>query len=729
MEPLPFSKKQRQVFGHYISIERDSPFPPTPEEFSTLVPGAAGIIFPTEHNKSVVLADGPAGLRIAPPGEGEKYTKFYSDIKFKENEFYSTAFPTGTAISSSFSKDLAYQIGRAIGKDCCQAKCGCLLAPALNIHRHPLGGRNYEYYSEDPRVAGEIAKHYVKGVQSTGTSACVKHFCCNNQETERMKIDVIISQRALREIYLENFRIAIEAKPFAAMTAYNKVNGKYCSQNKEVVMLLKEIGFDGLVMTDWFAGDSGVEVIKSGHNLIEPGTLKAYTEVDDALKSGDKELSLKIEESAIAIEKFCAKVNQHEPESLHIDPTEVARRAVSEGCVVLKNEKCLPIHNKVAVFGCCAFYPRVCGVGSGDVYYKSCTNIVDGLKQSGIDVTYSEEYFKHIEEQKKRPVKKFEIFELTEDYDERDVTETEVTQLSAASDSALIVIGRCTGEFRDRSKESFSLTPTEESLIQKVSSIYRAQSKKVLVVLNIGGVIETESWKDLVDGIVVCWVNGEQCGCGVADILTGRVNPSGRLPMTFVKDLKSVSGYSFPGTVEENGAQVIHLEDIYVGYRYYTTFNTKVSFPFGYGLSYTTFEYNNLHVEVNEQEKTVKGSVTVKNSGKVEGMEVVLLFISAPDGLLERPKRELRWFDKTKCLKSGEEQRMSFEMTFRDFAGYYEEDNTWICEKGKYLLSFNKDANTEIVNQEFEIKETAILEKTQVLCKPQVNFKRLSKTN
>ncbi|KAL7718486.1 beta-glucosidase [Entamoeba marina] len=729
MSELNTSQKLRLVFGHSITLEKNTPFPPTKEEHEALVPGAAGLIIPTIKNKSVVLGDGPAGLRIAPPGEGKSQTDFYTSINLKENKYYSTAFPTGICVAATFDTSFGYEIGLGMGYDCCRSEVGCLLGPALNIHRHPLNGRNFEYYSEDPRLAGEMAKSVVEGIQSTGTAACIKHFAANNQETERRSVNVIMSERALREIYLENFRIALMANPLSLMTSYNKLNGFYTCQSKELMQILRnEMGYNGLVMTDWFAGDDAVQTLLADNNLIEPGTLKQYNDVQNELKT-NSDLLRSVNSSVDKIISFTQQIQQKQ--DLVVNPKEIARKVAANGCVLLKNQHdVLPFSNgKIALFGTSSYIPFTTGIGSGAVNNEKDISIEEGFISANYQMNQQLQNImkNHVKQQSSREQEMFEIFPLTKDYEEPILSNEIYEQIAKDSDLAVITIGRICGEFYDRKVNTFTLQPNEHQLIQQISTAFHNQNKRVVVLLNIGGPIEMESWKDYVDSILVVWFGGEQCGNAIVDIVSGKVNPSGRLPTTFPLSLDKVSGWSFPGNDQIKPTEVIHFEDIYVGYRYYTTFNIPVSYPFGFGLSYTKFHYDSITVSVDLDKKFITIQGSVKNIGNSNGKEVIQCYIGSPDGVVEKPKVELRRFTKTRVLSPNESMTFGFDIPFRDFASYNQVDNTWILDNGVYNVYINSDALTTIISSNFTLPNAIVVEKTNSLCSPPKQFKTLSK--
>ncbi|MCI5663839.1 MAG: glycoside hydrolase family 3 C-terminal domain-containing protein, partial [Mediterranea sp.] len=640
-----------------------------------LVPGAAGTTYPIERLgiPGVVLADGPAGLRIDPTREGDEAT------------YYCTHFPIGTLLASTWDTALMERVGQAIGNEVLEYGADVLLAPALNIHRNPLCGRNFEYYSEDPIVSGKMAAAYVRGVQSQGVGTSIKHFALNNQETNRMANDACVSPRAIREIYLKGFEIAVkESDPWTVMSSYNYLNGTYTSESRELqtTVLRDEWGFRGMVMTDWFGGKDAVAQMEAGNDMLQPGRKEQYDAIVAGVKSGAlKEEVLdrnvrRILEMILRTPRFKGYRFSNKPDlKAH---AEVTRQSATEGMVLLENRNAtLPLGGevkKVALFGCTSYDFVAGGTGSGNVNRAYTVSLLEGLKNGGyqVDSRMQPLYEQHIaaENERNRPKddSPFARFMPLPRPAEMVLTPAVLQQQVEANDVALITLGRLSGEFMDRTTQDFNLSREENQLIADVCRAFHAAGKKVVVVLNIGGVIETASWKALPDAILLAWQAGQEGGNSVADILSGKASPSGKLTMTFpVQFADAASSANFPINVKANiditnsGTKksdtrnvdyTLYEEDIYVGYRYFDTFRKQVSYPFGYGLSYTTFAYDKAAVKADNGVYTV--SVEVKNTGKVAGKEVVQLYVSAPDVAANKPEKELKAFAKTKELKPGE---------------------------------------------------------------------------
>jgi beta-glucosidase len=669
------------------------------------VAGAAGTTFsvPRLGIPTTVMADGPAGVRIDPFRNGDS-----------SKSYFGTAFPVGTLIACSWDTRLAEDVGRAMGAEAKAYGIDVLLAPALNIHRNPLGGRNFEYYSEDPVVSGRMAAAAVNGIESNGVGASIKHYAANNQETNRNQINTIVSERALREIYLRGFEIAVkESQPWTVMSSYNRINGVYASEDYDLLttILRKEWGFKGYVMTDWFGGIDPVLQMKAGNDLIMPGTENQFKKILQAVKSGTLNEKV-LNENVIRI----LAVSMQGPGFLGIEPTnkpdlnthaKVARQAAAEGIVLLKNDGAvLPFSEavkKVAAFGNTSYDFISGGTGSGDVNEAYTVSLVEGMKKAGFhfEINLEKVYAEHIKAEKaKRPAKKF-FFQLEAPLPELNPTREQLMAAAASSNIALITIGRNSGEFQDRKVEDdFNLSDAEINLITSVSEAFKAKGKKVVVVLNIGGVIETISWRGKADAILLAWQGGQEAGNAIADILVGKVNPSGKLTMTFPEKYPDVpSSKNFPGKnlseKEAIGAagipmgkpsEVVYEEGIYVGYRYYNTFKVPVAYPFGYGLSYTAFKYGALKVENNDGNGNVSVTLTITNSGKAAGREVVQLYVSAPKNSLDVPAEELKAYAKTSLLKPGESEVVRFSLSPKDFASFHTDAAAWVALKGDYRL-------------------------------------------
>ena len=649
----------------------------------------------------MVLADGPAGLRINPTREGDTAT------------YYCTHFPIGTLLASTWNQELVESVGKAIGNEVLEYGADVLLAPALNIHRNPLCGRNFEYYSEDPLISGKIAAAYVRGVQSNGVGTSIKHFAVNNQETNRMSNDAQVSPRALREIYLKGFEIAVkEAEPWTVMSSYNYVNGTYTSESKDLqtTLLRDEWGFKGMVMTDWFGGSDVVAQMNAGNDMLQPGLQKQYDSLIVAAKSGvldDAVLSRNVKrilEMIMKTPRFKGYKYSNKPDlKAH---AAVTRQSATEGMVLLKNDNnALPLASTVkniALFGCTSYDFVAGGTGSGNVNRAYTVSLLEGLSNAGytVDDNLKSVYEKYLAAEKERLAKeKKSPFMPDKRPDEMSLTPAMVNEQVGKSDVALITIGRTSGEFLDRNVADFNLSQAETQMVQTVTRAFHAAGKKVIVVLNIGGVIETASWKNLPDAILCAWQAGQEGGNSVADVLKGNASPSGKLTMTFpLSFADAASSKNFPVDMNtsidlvnkgerkhdvKNVDYTNYEEDIYVGYRYFDSFGKNVSYPFGYGLSYTTFEYTNPAIMSENGTYTV--TVNVKNIGKCAGKEVVQLYVSAPNNKeMNKPVKELKAFAKTKELKPGESELVTMTVAAADLASFDIATSSWVVDAGKY---------------------------------------------
>lgn len=674
-----------------------------------MVPGAAGTTYPIERLgiPSVVLADGPAGLRIDPVREGDTAT------------YYCTHFPIGTLLASTWNQELVEKVGKAIGNEVLEYGADILLAPALNIHRNPLCGRNFEYYSEDPVVSGKIAAAYVRGVQSNGVGTSIKHFAVNNQESNRMAVDAHVSPRALREIYLKGFEIAIkESAPWTVMSSYNYLNGVYTSENPQLLttLLRDEWGFKGMVMTDWFGGKDAIAQMKAGNDMLQPGLDRQYQSIVKAVRNGDLDENI-LNRNVERILNMILKTPHFKKYRFSNKPdlkahAAVTRQSATEGMVLLKNDsETLPLGSEiknVALFGCTSYNFIAGGTGSGNVNRAYTVSLLNGLQNAQFHVNENlqkayEQYITYENERTKAKAEnQLNKFLPTSLPTEMALDTKQLNNWAQKSDIAIITLGRMSGEFVDRKISDFYLSNEEHDLINDVCKTFHALGKKVVVILNIGGVIETNSWKNLPDAILCAWQAGQEGGNSVVDILTGRSYPSGKLTMTFpicYEDAASSVNFPTEGamssldmTSPKEKKDSVRLwdytdyeEDIYVGYRYFDSFNKKVSYPFGYGMSYTTFKYG--VPNVNEKNGVYQISVEVKNIGNRIGKEIVELYVSAPqNNVLNKPQKELKAFAKTKELKPGESDLVTLNVHSTDFASYDESTASWVVDDGVYQL-------------------------------------------
>lgn len=730
--------------GMKISSAAKTTTGPVVGETQDKVPGAAGTTYPVPRLgiPSIVLADGPAGLRIHPVRDNDS-----------SKTYYCTAFPVGVLLASTWDTALVEKVGSAMGNEVKEYGVDILLAPALNIHRNPLGGRNFEYYSEDPVVAGNIAAAMVNGIESNGVGTSIKHFAANNQETNRNLVNTILSERALREIYLKGFEIAVKkSQPWTVMSSYNKINGTYTSEEYDLLttILRKEWGFKGLVMTDWFGGKDPVAQMKAGNDLIMPGKPELAKTLLDAVNTGSLDIHV-LDKNAERIvnlvlgSRAYAKFGFSNKPDLKAHAI-VARNAAAEGMILLKNEnKSLPLAaniKKIAAFGNTSYDFISGGTGSGDVNKAYNISLVDGLVNAGyvVDAEVKSHYDHYLVKEKAKQPKKKYFFELLPPITEMSVDQALLTSKAAEADIAFITIGRNAGEFQDRKKEvDYYLRPDEIALIQNVSATFHAKNKKVIVILNIGGIVDVAAWRDNVDGILLAWQGGQEAGNAVADILKGKVNPSGKLTSSFPMSYDDVpSAKNFPGRNLSNepekvlggfaqgyNSEVIYEEGIYVGYRYYNTFKVKPAYEFGYGLSYTDFTFSNLKLNSTVFNGKITVSVDVTNSGNVAGKEVVQLYLTAPSGKLDKPTEELRSFAKTRLLQPGQKQTLTFWVNPKDLASFVTGKASWIADAGTYTIKIGASSSDIKLTADFRVPKELVVEKDTNVLSPQVEIKEL----
>ncbi len=691
----------------------------------TLVNGAAGATagFPQYGIPMTILTDGPAGVRIDWKREGDP------------NSYHATAFPIGSCLAASWNVDLARQIGVAMGNETKEFGCDVLLAPGMNIHRNPLCGRNFEYFSEDPILTGKMAAAVVNGVQSVGVGTSIKHFAVNSQEDARMSVNEIVSQRALREIYLKGFEIAVkEAEPWTVMSSYNRLNGSFTQENRELLttLLRDEWGYRGMVMTDWTDTRNTVAQVYAGNDLMEPGHNDQVQQIIDGVKNG--KLSVEdVDRNAKRILEYVLKTPTYHGYKYSNKPNlkahaALVRSGAPEGMVLLKNENmALPLNNirTAALFGSSSYRSMSCGLGSGTVNPDHVVNIVDGLSAAGITCTSD---LQTLYDQKRQFEDTRHRMERGDDYDwkpgrvqysEFELSNDAIRAQADRSDVAIFTIGREAGEGGDRSvdgRSGFNLTDMEVRQLKNVCREFHAAGKKVIVIINSGSVIQTTNWKDDPDAILLVWQPGEECGNSVADVLTGKVNPSGKLPMTWVENVKDhPSTKNFPMKDGTNLKESFHKEGIDVGYRYFNTVKKKVSYPFGFGLSYTKFSYTK--PEVKTTKDGFRATIVVTNIGDKSGKDIVQLYVSAPKGMLEKPANELKAFAKTRLLKPGEKQILIFNVANYDLASFNETVCQWVSDKGTYTVKFG--ASVEDIRAEAKYKLNKVfIKKVNDILKP-----------
>ena len=711
---LPDSILKKMPAGFNGAVDSKDPvYVEMVQKIRKYLPGAAGVSceFPELGIASQVLTDGPAGLRIQPKRKGDDKT------------YYCTAFPIATVLASTWDTDLVYSVGKAMGTEVKEYGSDILLAPALNIQRDPLCGRNFEYYSEDPLVAGKTAAAMVKGIQSNGVGTSIKHFAANNSETNRMTVNTMVGQRALREIYLKGFEIAVkEAQPWTVMSSYNKINGTYTSESHDLLtkILRNDWGFQGYVMTDWGGGSDVVAQMMAGNDMIQPGQPKQIVALVAAVKEGKLDEKI-LDENVSRILKVMLKTPRYNNYKYSNAPdlkahAAITRQAATDGMVLLENKgNALPIKSgikNIAAFGNSSYDFISGGTGSGDVNEAYTVSLIDGLTNGGFTTVGELKgvYTTYMKETaaKSGPSKNPLSFMGAKDpIAEMAVSQELATKMAERADLALITIGRIAGEGRDRAatEGDFYLTTTEKEMIKNVSEAFHAKGKKAVVVLNVAGIVEVASWRTIPDAVLLAWLPGQEGGNSVVDVLSGKVNPSGKLTATFPMTYTDTpSAKNFPGVAEKSDKkddaddlsgfsfmrrtpwEITYEDDIYVGYRYYNTFKVPVAYEFGYGLSYTKFDYSKFKSSAVDFTGKLTVSLDVKNTGSVAGREVVQVYIGSPSGKLKKPEETLAAYAKTKLLIPGESQTLSFTIETKDFASFDEASSSWIAEAGNYKL-------------------------------------------
>ena len=716
-----------------------------------LVAGAAGTspAIPRLGIPATVLTDGPAGVRINPTRKGTDKT------------FYATAFPIGSCLASTWNTELVSKVGEAIGNETKEYRCDVILGPGMNLHRNPLCGRNFEYYSEDPLLTGKIAAAYIQGVQKEGVGVSAKHYAVNSQETDRTAVDERVSQRAARELYLRGFEIAVrESDPWTIMASYNQVNGQFSMGNHDLLtkILRDDWGYKGIVMTDWIgirAGLKTIDEVHAGNDLMEPGQPAQVQEIIEGVKNGQLDIA-DVDRNVRRMLEYIVKTPSFRKYPASNSPdfkahAAITRQSAAEGIVLLKNNGTLPWKGgikTVALFGENSYDFLSGGTGSGCVHPPYVVDMLEGLKNAGISSspTLTNIYRKYIDYAKlkfqaeRHPAKWFQTEMMGQQkYPEIALSPIAINKEVQGADAAIITIGRQAGEGIDRDIDTeFNLIPEERTLIVDVCNAFHAAGKPVVVIINSGSVIETASWSGYPDAILCAWQPGMEGGNSIADLLTGKVNPSGKLTMTWpIAATDHASTKNFPGNIDPytmdmmvgnktpipGRAYTNHEEDIYVGYRYFDTFNREVAYPFGFGLSYTTFEMSKPVVKVNGNAIAV--SITVKNTGSVSGKEVAQVYVQAPVGRLEKPAQELKAFAKTRELQPGESQTLTMTIPVRDLASFDEANSQWLTEAGTYTFRIGFSSRDIKATLPLALKEYT--EKTTNALAPQQPLKLLKR--
>ena len=633
--------------------------------------------FPKYGIPSMMMSDGPHGMRTQNPNAG--------DHLGLNKSIPATCFPTAAGVANSWDVELGEKIGRALAEEAISMGVHVILGPGLNIKRSPLCGRNFEYFSEDPYHAGKMAASYIKGIQSLGISACPKHFAANSQDLRRMASDSVVDERTFREIYTTGFEIAVkEAKPKSIMSSYNEINGVYANENKHLLqeILVDEWGFDGYVVSDWGASNDHALGVKYGSHLEMPGTGKVgQQEILKALVTGVlsvAELDQRLDELLQVI--FATNEGARETNITSFDVEkhhELAREAAEEAIVLLKNEdNILPLkeRTKVTIIGDFAKTPRYQGAGSSLVNpTKTPESILDCIDGSGLTmVSFAQGYERNV-----KP--------------DAQLIETAM-KVSAEADVILIFAGL------DEVKEAEGLDRPDMKMSEAQNELIQAMTDKydnVVVVLSAGSPVEMP-WASKCKAIVHGYLGGQAGASAMLRVLTGKVNPSGRLNETYPMCYEDTPAYAYYPSKERTSE---YRESLYVGYRYYTTVGKEVAYPFGYGLSYTTFEYNNINVT----DKEVR--FTLKNTGDVDGVEIPQLYIGTSSETVFRPMKELKGFKRV-SLKAGEETEVVIPFDDKTFRFYDVRTNSWEVESGVYRIMVGRNANNVELMTEITIEGT-----------------------
>ena len=647
------------------------------------------------------MADGSNGVRIMKPVNQERKQDTSDFLKVTDltqnsptitNQYEAVCYPSGASLASTWDTELIEEMGEALGDECRYFKVNLLLAPGINIKRSPLGGRGYEYYSEDPYLTGKVAESFIKGVQKTGTGTSIKHFAANNAETLRINMSSDVDERALREIYLAPFEIGVKnAKPWTVMSSYNKVNGVQMAENRELLtdILRDEWGFDGVVVSDWGGVKDRIKALEAGNDLDMPENQRSNQSVVDAVRRGILSEAV-LDQSVERILELVFKAKEQERFTDDMDfesHRNLSRKVAEESVVLLKNEKgLLPItkekYKKVAVIGAFAREPRYQGGGCtlvNPVRISRPYEEMEKLAGKNIELTYAKGY------------------ELKDETSDELIHEAE----EAAREADIAVIFGGLWVAYDREGFDRKHLEIDSSHIRLIEAVSRVQ-KRVVVVLSNGDAVVMSPWLDHVGAVVEQFLVGETVGEALARVLFGEVNPSGKLPVTFPKRLEDTSAYPyFPGECSHH----VYGEGIFVGYRYFDKKKIEPLFPFGYGISYTTFQYSAIRADRSQMKDTdtVTVSVDVTNTGCVKGKEIVQIYVSDEKSRLKRPEKELKAFGKVE-LEPGETKTLTFTLGYRDFAYYDPEASDWVVEEG--IFHIHAAANAGDIRQSIPVEVT-----------------------
>lgn len=639
---------------------------------------------------SITLADGPCGV--------VRRLSDFSDF------IPTTCFPTSSALSSSWDIDLVYSVAKAIGKECQTVDVQILLAPTMNIQRTPLGGKNFEYYSEDPVLSGEIAAAFILGLQSEGIGACIKYYLADDQEYNRKIINNIIDEKTLMELYLNNFEIAVKkGNPLAAMTAHNSVNGTPCSENSFFLtdVLRSEWNFNGIVLSDLFGINSIIDALQAGLNLELPYSYGINTnKIIEGVLKGVLDISV-LDKAVEDILKVIFEVTEAKKETATYDKlkhNELAREAAENSMILLKNKhNILPLrkdklkNKKIALIGEYAKEPRYQGKGTYEVIPTMFENTYDEIYKlvgNSIKLAYAKGYN-----------------DSNQVIDDDDILLREAKKIAKESDIVILFLG--TSEFSD--EENINLPDNQVRLIREIGKIH----KNVIVVLFNGSPVSISPWGKYTDAILETWLSGQACGGAIADILFGIVNPSGKLPLTFPIKVQDIPTYLDYVDSENN---LEYKEGIYIGYRYYDIKDINVEYPFGFGLSYTTFDYSDLSLnnDVIKETDTLELKLKVKNTGKYFGKEIIQLYVKNLIRTNLKPLMELKAFTKI-TLFPGEEKEVIFKLNSDIFSHFNIVSHNWVIESGPYEILIGKSSRDIVLSKNLYVQSSYV---------PQITYTR-----
>ncbi|SCY47116.1 glycoside hydrolase family 3 C-terminal domain-containing protein [Butyrivibrio sp. INlla14] len=603
---------------------------------------------------SIFCSDGPHGIRKQ-AGAGDH-------LGLNES-LPATCFPTAATVANSWDTELGEELGKTLGKEAMAEGVNVLLGPGLNIKRSPLCGRNFEYFSEDPYLAGKMAASYVRGIQSQGVYACPKHFAVNSQELRRMAMNAVVDERTLREIYLSGFEIAVkEGKAKTIMSAYNEVNGTYANENKHLLtdILRKDWGFDGIVITDWGASNDHALGVAAGSNLEMPNPgLDSARELVAAVESGKismEDVDARVDELLDAVMTLYVNAQGKSDDFDKAAHHAVARKAATESTILLKNEgNILPLKPgaKVAIIGDFAFVPRYQGAGSSLVNPTKIETVSEILGNYDVQVIGSSRGYSRTGE-------------------EDAATRKEALDIAKRADIVLFFFGlNEDSESEGMDRTHMRIPQNQINLLQELGQV----NKNLVGIISAGSAIEMP-WHHYFKAILHGYLNGQAGASAVMDILTGKVCPSGKLSETVPRRLEDTPAYRYYPSTERTSE---YRESLFVGYRYYETAEVPVLYPFGFGLSYTSFEYSDLNV-------TDEGiSFTIKNVGQMEGAEIAQMYVSLPDAKVFRPEKELKGFAKV-FLKPGESKKVEIAFDDKTFRYWNVKTNKWEVEGGQYKI-------------------------------------------